>query len=66
MWLRASIASIDAGVREGSELDRGASAGNAMGLTAQLRIIVAERDDSARMRLGEGRAAAQPVWMHCC
>ena len=58
MWLRVSVVSIEAEMHEGSELGRGASAGSAMGRTAQQRLVVAERDASARMRLGEGHTAA--------
>ena len=58
MWLRASVVSTEAGMQEESELGRGASAGSAMGRTAQQRLVVAERDASDRMRLGEGHTAA--------
>ena len=66
MWLRASVASIEAELREGSEVGRGASAGNAMGRTAQQRIVVAGHDASDLMRVREGHTAAYPADMHCC
>ena len=66
MWPRASVASTEAGMRERSELGRGASAGSAMGCTAQRRIVPAGHDASARVRTREGHTAAWTAWMHCC
>ena len=64
MWLRASVASTEAGMREESQLGRGASAGSAMGRTAQQRIVVAGHDACSRMRLGECHATEQVADMH--
>ena len=58
MCLRASVASTEAGMREGNKVDRGASAGSAMGRTAQQRIFLAGHDVSAQMRAGEDHTAA--------
>jgi hypothetical protein len=57
-WLRASVASSGAEMREGSELDRDASAGIAMGRAAQQRIVPVGHDTSAQMRVREGHTAA--------
>ena len=65
MWLRGSVASTDAGMREGSELGRGASTGSAMGRTAQQRVALTELDVCDRMRVREGHTAAYAAEMHC-
>ena len=66
MRLRASVVPSEAEMGEGSELGRGAAAGDARGCTAQQRIVPAGRDASDRMRVGEDQTAAWTAGMHYC
>ena len=66
MWLRGSVASTEAGLREGSHLGKGASAGSAMERTAQQRVALTGHDACHQVRLGERHAAAYAAEMHCC
>jgi len=53
MWLRASVASTEAGMREGSELGRGASARSAMVRATQQRTVLRKHDACDQMHVRE-------------